>query len=89
MTRNERRNAAKARLAAKSARIEAAAIAARADANRAIVRDNLRKPVERNYYPQSIIGTLGRGAPRFKDSSNVARFRLTGLDDRGRYHSGG
>ena len=86
MTRNERRKVAQARLAAKSARFTARVAAAKADSNRKVVEANLRSPIERNDYPQASIGRLGQGAPRFRESSNIARMALTGIDDRGRFH---
>lgn len=55
-TRNERRKAARDRLAAKQQRFLNRVEAARLENNRAIVADNMSKPVERNYYPSSNMG---------------------------------
>lgn len=52
-SRNERRKAAQARLLAKSERIAKAELARREDEKFHKVRDNLSKPKERNFYPQS------------------------------------
>jgi hypothetical protein len=53
LSRNARRKAAQARLAAKSARIANASEAARLNEVRAIVKANKAKPIERNYFKQA------------------------------------
>ncbi len=58
MTRNQRRKAAQARLVAKTIRVANASEAARQDANRKLVNENLSRPIERNYYPQSSLNNL-------------------------------
>lgn len=67
-SRNERRQAAQLRLAAKSARIAKASKANDLDAIRSKANDNLNSRFERNYYPSSNIGRLANSSARFNSS---------------------
>lgn len=84
LTRNERRKAAQARLKAKQERFLARVEAQRLENVRDVVLTNLRSPIERNYFPQSINGKLADKSHRGYVCQNIARPRLFGVDDRGR-----
>ncbi len=76
MTRNQRRKASKAKQLDKSVRL------AHAERNMkiaAIVRDNLSRPIERNYYPPSSyqrVMEIGYG----RECSNIARMDTSNSD---------
>lgn len=68
-TRHQRRKAAKANAQRK---LEGLAQAARAAEVAAIVRKNKSQPIERNYYPSSIMGRLAESAAFGRVASNVS-----------------
>lgn len=65
MTRHQRRKAAKAKSIAKTERI---ILAHKAWERSERVKRNMGQPIERNYYPQSQMGTLSENAARFNSS---------------------
>lgn len=66
ITRNERRKLARQRAMAKAKRIADGQAYATLNRNREIVKDNMSRPRERNYYPQSSTASLGDKAPRYR-----------------------
>lgn len=71
-SRNERRKAAKVRLAAKQERFIGRVMAARLEENRAIVRDNLSTPVARK--PLTIVKGEVTGGDGYYPASNMGAF---------------
>lgn len=88
MTRNQRRKAARERLQAKQERFLARVAAARLEDVRNVVIENMGKPVERNFYPQSSMSEMQGQSHRgyiCRASGGMPRGRAMALKASGKY----